>query len=117
MVVERLGVSQRRACRVIEQDRSTQRYCVKETLYNKAIRKRVIELATQYGRYGYRNITALMRREGFRINHKRVWRIWREEGLKVPWKQPKRRRLWLNRSPPHYEDSPKEETSAVNISR
>jgi transposase InsO family protein len=57
---------------------------------------RVIELATQYGRYGYRRITALLRREGFKVNHKRVERIWRQEGLKVPQKQPKRGRLWLN---------------------
>ena len=58
--------------------------------------KRIIELATQYGRYGYRRITALLRQEGWQVNHKRVERIWRREGLKVPKKQPKRRRLWLN---------------------
>ena len=57
---------------------------------------RIVELATQYGRYGYRRVTALLRREGFGVNHKRVERIWRREGLKVPKKQPKRRRLWLN---------------------
>ncbi len=58
--------------------------------------KRVIELATKYGRYGYRRITALLRQEGWRVNHKRVERVWRQEGLKVPKKQPKRGRLWLN---------------------
>jgi len=58
--------------------------------------KRIIELATQYGRYGYRRITAMLRQEGWQVNHKRVERIWRREGLKVPKKQPKRRRLWLN---------------------
>ncbi len=52
-------------------------------------------LATRFGRYGYRRITALLRAEGWRVNHKRVERIWREEGLKVPQKQPKRGRLWL----------------------
>ena len=57
---------------------------------------RIIELATQYGRYGYRRITALLGREGWRVNHKRVERIWRREGLKMPRKQPKRGRLWLN---------------------
>jgi len=57
---------------------------------------RIIELAAQYGRYGYRRITAMLRQEGWQVNHKRVERIWREEGLKVPQKQPKRRRLWLN---------------------
>ena len=56
---------------------------------------RLIEFATQYGRYGYRRITALLRGEGWRVNHKRVERLWRREGLKVPQKQPKRGRLWL----------------------
>jgi len=55
-----------------------------------------VELATQYGRYGYRRIAALLMREGWVVNHKRVERIWRKEGLKVPQKQPKRGRLWLN---------------------
>ena len=53
-------------------------------------------MASRYGRYGYRRITALLRAEGWRVNHKRVERIWRREGLKVPRKQPKRGRLWLN---------------------
>ena len=53
-------------------------------------------MASEYGRYGYRRITALLRREGWRVNHKRVERIWRQEGLKVPKRQPKRGRLWLN---------------------
>ena len=56
---------------------------------------RITELATQYGRYGYRRITALLVREGWKVNHKRVERIWRKEGLKVPQRQPRRRRLWL----------------------
>jgi putative transposase len=58
--------------------------------------ERIIALATQYGRYGYRRITAMLRQEGWQVNHKRVERIWRREGLKVPQKQPKRGRLWLN---------------------
>ena len=57
---------------------------------------RIIELATQYGRYGYRRVTALLKEESWLVNHKRVERIWRKEGLKVPQKQPKRKRLWLN---------------------
>ena len=57
---------------------------------------RIVWLACEYGRYGYRRITGLLHWEGWRVNHKRVERIWREEGLKVPKKQPKRRRLWLN---------------------
>ncbi len=57
---------------------------------------RITELAIQYGRYGYRRITAMLRQEGWQVNHKRVERIWRKEGLKVPKRQPKRSRLWLN---------------------
>ena len=56
----------------------------------------IVELASRYGRYGYRRVTALLRMEGWDVNHKRVARIWRREGLKVPAKQPKRGRLWLN---------------------
>ena len=56
----------------------------------------MVELATQYGRYGYRRITALLRAAGWPVNHKLIERLWRQEGLKVPQKQPKRRRLWLN---------------------
>jgi transposase InsO family protein len=58
--------------------------------------ERIIELAAQYGRYGYRRITAMLKQEGWQVNHKRVERIWRREGLKVPQEQPKRGRLWLN---------------------
>jgi transposase InsO family protein len=56
----------------------------------------IIDLASQYGRYGYRRVTALLRQDGWQVNHKRVERIWRREGLKVPQKQSKRGRLWLN---------------------
>lgn len=56
----------------------------------------IIRLVKDYGRYGYRRITGLLRNDGWRVNHKRVERIWRQEGLKVPKRQPKRRRLWLN---------------------
>jgi transposase InsO family protein len=57
---------------------------------------RMVEMANQYGRYGYRRITAMLQAEGWTINHKRVERLWRREGLKVPARQPKRGRLWLN---------------------
>ena len=56
----------------------------------------IIALARQFGRYGYRRITALLRDAGWLVNKKRVERIWRREGLKVPQRQPKRARLWLN---------------------
>jgi len=58
--------------------------------------KRMVELAVQYGRYGYPRITQLLWNEGWYVNHKRVERLWRREGLQVPKKQPKRGRLWLN---------------------
>ena len=61
-----------------------------------ALTAAIIDWARQYGRYGYRRVTALLRAEGWRVNHKRVERIWRREGLKVPARQPKRGRLWLN---------------------
>ncbi len=94
--VEALDVSERRACQVIGQPRSTQRYDKQIPEDEELLRQRIIELASEYGRYGYRRITALLRNEGWIVNHKRVQRIWREEGLKVPQKQPKRGRLWLN---------------------
>jgi putative transposase len=96
MVIERLRVSERRACKVLGQPRSTQRSIPKEKQDEQALTEAVINLAKDYGRYGYRRITALLRNDGWKVNHKRVERIWRREGLKVPRKQPKRRRLWLN---------------------
>jgi transposase InsO family protein len=95
-VMEELKVSERRACRVIGQPRSTQRYEKRVADDEIYIRGRIIALASEYGRYGYRRVTALLRNEGLHINPKRVQRIWREEGLKVPKKQPKRARLWRN---------------------
>ncbi len=95
-VVEQFGISQRRACRVLGQHRSTQRKAPKIREDEVALTADIIELATQYGRYGYRRITAMLHRAGWVVNHKRVERIWRREGLKVPQKQPKRGRLWLN---------------------
>jgi putative transposase len=80
----------------LEQPRSTQRKEKKVKADEEALRAAIIKLAKDYGRYGYRRITALLNQDGWRVNHKRVERIWREEGLKVPKKQPKRRRLWLN---------------------
>ena len=95
-VQRQLGVSERRACRVLGQPRSTQRYPKRQLVDEASLTARVIELASEYGRYGYRRVTALLQHEGWIVNHKRVERIWRREGLKVPIKQPKRGRLWLN---------------------
>jgi len=91
-----LGVSERRVCRVLDQPRSTQRYDKNIPDDEEILRTRIIALASQYGRYDYRRVKALLSLEGWRVNHKRVERIWRQEGLKVPPKQPKRGRLWLN---------------------
>jgi putative transposase len=95
-VVKVLGVSERRACRVIGQHRSTQRKDLIRRDDEDALARAIIRLAEQFGRYGYRRITTLLRDEGWHVNQKRVYRIWRGEGLKVPMKQPKRGRLWLN---------------------
>jgi putative transposase len=94
--MERFGVSERFACRILGQHRSTQRKIAKTPDDEAALTADIIALATQYGRYGYRRITALLRNAGWVVNFKRVARIWRREGLKVPHKQPKRGRLWLN---------------------
>ncbi len=89
-------VSERRACRVVGQARSTQRHQPRIADDEEALTRAIVGLAEQYGRYGYRRITAMLHREGWQVNHKRVERLWRREGLKVPNKQPKRARLWLN---------------------
>ena len=94
-MVKGLGVSMSRACRVVGQHRSTQRKTPQGRSDETALTKAIIRLAEQYGRYGYRRITALLNADGWAVNVKRVYRIWRREGLKVPIKQPKRGRLWL----------------------
>jgi transposase InsO family protein len=89
---KRFEVSERRACRVVGQSRSTERYRRKPNPEGERFRGRVVKLAGENPRYGYRRVTALLRREGWRANAKRVYRIWREEGLKVSSRQVKRRR-------------------------
>ncbi|MFY0312926.1 IS3 family transposase [Leisingera sp. D0M16] len=89
-------VSERRACRVLKQHRSTQRKPPKGRADEARLVADMIVLARQYGRYGYRRIAALLRGAGWQVNDKRVERLWRREGLKVPMKQPKKGRLWLN---------------------
>jgi len=89
-------VSERFACRVLGQHRSTQRKVAVLAEDEAALTGAIVALALQYGRYGYRRITAMLRRDGWTVNVKRVERIWRREGLKVPARQPKRSRLWLN---------------------
>ncbi len=95
-IQQKYDLSQRRACRIISQPRTTQCRALNVPDDEVLLVRRIVELATQYDRYGYRRITALLRMEGWRVNHKRVERLWRWEGLKVPQRQPKRRRLWWN---------------------
>ena len=90
-----LGVSERTACRVLGQHRSTQRKIARTADEEAVLTADIVELARRYGRYGYRRVAALLRQAGWQINRKRVERIWRREGLKVPARQPKRDRLWL----------------------
>ena len=80
---------------MLGQPRSTQRRLPRISGDEEALTADIIALATRFGRYGYRRITALLRRLGWHVNHKRVERIWRREGLKVPKRQPRRARLWL----------------------
>ena len=91
-----LGVSERRACRVLGQTRATQRYAPLPRSDEEPLTARIVELAGTYGRYGYRRVTAMLQHEAWTVNHKRVERIWRRCGLRVPKRQPKRGRLWFN---------------------
>jgi transposase InsO family protein len=95
-VCQVLTVPERRVCKVLGQPRSTQRYRPQVADDEAGLTAAIIDLARQYGRYGYRRVTALLQIDGWRVNHKRVERIWRREGLKVPARQRKRGRLWLN---------------------
>jgi transposase InsO family protein len=95
-VVAELGVPERRACRVLGQHRSTQRKAPRRPDDEAGLIADIVALARRYGRYGYRRITALLREAGWAVNRKRVERIWRREGLKVPARQPRRGRLWLH---------------------
>jgi transposase InsO family protein len=94
---------------VLKQARNTQRRSHEISGEEARLVADITALATRYGRYGYRRITAMLRQENWIVNHKRVEKIWRREGLKVPKKQPKRGRLWLNdgsciRLRPQYKD-------------
>jgi transposase InsO family protein len=89
-------MSERQACRVVKQPRGTQRYRPTQRDDEDTLTQAIVTLASQYGRYGYRRITALLKRAGWKVGKDRVERIWRREGLKVPQKQKPRGRLWLN---------------------
>ncbi len=100
-------MSQRRACHVLDQPRSTQRYPSERVEKDRVLTQAILEKAYAQKRWGYRKITTLLRQEGWHINSKRVYRIWRQEGLQVPYKQHKRKRLGCsdngcNRHQPKY---------------
>lgn len=94
--IERHGVSERRACRILSHPRGTQRYRPILRPDEDLLTQRIISLACQYGRYGYRRIAVMVNRSGLRVSRDRVERIWRREALQVPRKQRPRGRLWLN---------------------
>ncbi len=81
---------------MLGQPRTTQRRARKVASDEGALRGDIVRLASRFGRYGYRRVTDMLRIEGWGVKHKRVERIWRQEGLTVPQRQPKRDRLWLN---------------------
>ena len=98
--IEKYRVGERRACGGLGVNRTAYRYEPIKLPDEDEVRREVIDLACNYGRVGYRMVTDMLNNKKAadekRINHKRVERIWREEGLKLPQKQTKRRRIWLN---------------------
>lgn len=92
-VRSQLGLSERRACRAIGQPRSSQRYESRPRSDEPRLVKRMLQLVRRRPRFGYRRIAALLKSEGFRASESRILRLWRKEGLKVPRKKRKRRRL------------------------
>ena len=104
-----MKVLERHVCLVLGQHRSTQRRRTRGRADEARLVVDMIELTRHYGRYGYRRIAALLNEAGRQVNDKRVERLWRREGMKVPIKQPKKGRLWLNegscvRLRPEYRD-------------
>jgi len=85
--------SQRRACMVVGESRSVVRYVARKRQDEARLVKKIHELAIRHGRYGYRRIAVLLRREGWKVNRKRVHRIWKAEGLSLPLRRPRRRRV------------------------
>ena len=80
----------------MSQPRGTQRYVATQRDDEDRLTQAIVTLASQYGRYGYLRITALLKQAGWKVGKDRVQRIWRREGLKVPAKHKPRGRLWLN---------------------
>jgi putative transposase len=99
MLQARLGLSQRRACRIVGQHRSTQRHHPENPDPDKDLRRRLRDFARHHPRWGYRRAHAVLSREGHRLNRKKVQRLWREEGLRVPPRRHKRPRLGISTTP------------------
>ena len=99
MLQERLSVSERRACRVTGQHRSTQRHRPRKTDRDDALRAELRLLSRCHPRWGYRRAWASLREAGWAANRKKIQRLWREEGLRVPSKRRKRQRLGVSTSP------------------
>ena len=93
MLQDRLALSERRACRVTGQHRSTQRRLPARGRGDDALRTELHAFSRGHPRWGYRRAWATLREEGWTVNRKRVQRLWREEGLRVPLKRRKRQRL------------------------
>ena len=89
-------MSEQQACKVLGQSYSTRRHEPQVRDEEQALTNDIAGLTTRFGRYAYRRITALLRGAGWDVNHKRVERIWRRQGLKVPARQYNRGGLWLN---------------------
>jgi len=92
-LVKQMRSSQRRACVVVGLSRSLVSYIARWRRDEAELIKKIHKLAIRHSRYGYRRITVLLRREGFRVNKKRVHRIWKSEGLGLPRRRPRRRRM------------------------
>jgi hypothetical protein len=90
------GIRERHACRLVKQPRGTQRYRPIQREDQNALTRAIVVLASQYGRYGYRRIAALLQRSGWKVGKDRVERAWRRERQKVSRRQKPRERLWLN---------------------
>jgi putative transposase len=99
MLQERLGLSQRRACHILGQHRGTQRHRRADTDADRDLRARLRRFATDHPRWGYRRAHAVLVREGHVLNRKKVQRLWREEGLRVPRRRRKRKRLGESTTP------------------
>jgi len=93
MLRDRLGVSERWACRVVGQHRSTERYEPKRAEDDAALRAALRQFSVDHPRWGYRRADHQLRLDGWSVNRKQVQRLWREEGLRVPQRKRKRRRL------------------------